>query len=62
MAIQLLHISWHKVAYRRVNGTVTMYPSQQKKDICNLSTIRRGHISVKGDTKQNISQITILLN
>ena len=35
---------------------------RKKKDICNLSTLERGHNSVKGDTKQNISQITILLN
>jgi len=62
MAIQFVHISWHKIAYRRVNGTVTTYPSQKKKDIWNLSTIERGHISVKRNTKQNISQITILLN
>jgi len=31
MAIQLVHISWHKIAYRRVNGTVTTYPSQEKR-------------------------------
>jgi len=41
---------------------ITMQPSQKKKDICHWSTIKRGHISVKGDTKENISPITILLN
>ena len=35
---------------------------RQKKDICKLSTMKTGHISVKGDTKDNISQITIVLN
>jgi hypothetical protein len=37
-----------------------MYPSQ-KKDICHLSTIKRGHIGVKGDTIEKIQLVTNLL-
>ena len=61
MPIKLMCISWHQIAYRRVYGKVTLY-TPQKKDICHLSTIKRGHISDKGGPKEEISQITILLN
>lgn len=52
-------IRWHKIAYRRVCGRVTMYPSQKKKG--HLLLLKRGNISVKGDPKEKISQVTILL-
>jgi len=61
MAIQFVHRSWHKIAYRRVNGTVTTYLSQKKKGHLQLINLRkRTHQCQRGYQTEHITNYNFI--